>query len=190
MQRELQPFADVERYFLNLRQLFVHDVEHDMHRQLVTSDGDVLSLTRELFRQLTGRPTIYSGLFQLLAAFVIVRPRTNGKVQRIIEDFEAGRRHYHALLGPDGVMILPTLGLLAPKHRQMNRASLKPGVNHDMTAVTFCNAMNLPAITIPAWSDPDPETGLVPGVMLACAPGAEAALLDAAAIAEATLTGR
>lgn len=188
MHRELQPFGDVERYFLNLQPLLVHDIEHDLHRQLVTSDGDVLSLTRELFRQLSGRPTIYSGLFQLLVASVIVRPRTGARVQRIIEDFEAGRRHYHAMLGSDGVMILPTLGLLAPKHRQMNRASLKPGVNHDMTAVTFCNAMNLPAITIPAWADPDPDTGLVPGVMLACAPGAEAALLDAAAIAEAALS--
>jgi len=70
----------------------------------------------------------------------------------------------------------------------MNRASLKPGVNHDMTAVTFCNAMNLPAITIPAWSDPDPETGLPPGVMVVCAPGAEAALLDAAAVVEEAIS--
>ena len=90
----------------------------------------------------------------------------------------------YQLLGSDGILLLPTIGVLAPKHGQMNRASLRPGVNGTVTAMTFCNYMNLPAITVPAWKDPDPETGLVPGVMLASAPGAEAALLDAAAALE------
>ena len=51
----------------------------------------------------------------------------------------------------------------------------------------ICNAMDLPAITLPAWSNRDPDTGLPPGVMLACAAGAEAALLEAAAALEPAL---
>lgn len=187
MRKEPRPFPEAEQYFLNLQPLLVHDIEDDLHRQLVTQEGDVLSLPKELARQLMGRPTIYGGLFQLLAASVIIRPRTRRKVERVIADFEAGRRHYHGLFGSDGLVILPTVGIVAPKHGDMNRASLRPGVNRDMTAVTFCNAMNLPAISIPAWSDPDPKTGLPPSVMLACAPGSEALLLDAAQVVEEVL---
>ena len=50
-----------------------------------------------------------------------------------------------------------------------------------MTPMTFCNMMDLPAITVPAWTNRDTTTGLVPGIMLACAPGAEGTLLDVAA---------
>ena len=84
-------------------------------------------------------------------------------------------------------MILPTLGLLAPKHRAMNRVSLRPGVNGLFTAETFPNYINLSAITLPAHRHADPATGLKPGIMLACAPGAEARLLDVAAELETAI---
>ena len=72
-------------------------------------------------------------------------------------------------------------------HDQMNRASLRPGVNGTVTSLTFCNLIDLPAITLPAWSDPDPVSGLPPGIMLACAPGSEAALMAAARCLEPML---
>jgi Asp-tRNA(Asn)/Glu-tRNA(Gln) amidotransferase A subunit family amidase len=90
-------------------------------------------------------------------------------------------------LGDDGVLLLPTLGVIAPPHGAMNRASLCPGINGTVTSLTFCNLINLPAITLPAWSNPDPASGLPPGVVLACAPGSEAALLAAARYVEPAL---
>jgi Asp-tRNA(Asn)/Glu-tRNA(Gln) amidotransferase A subunit family amidase len=69
----------------------------------------------------------------------------------------------------------------------MNRISLRPGVNGLFTAETFANYINLSAITLPAHRHTDPATGLKPGIMLACAPGAEARLLDVAAELETAI---
>ena len=84
-------------------------------------------------------------------------------------------------------MVLPTLGLLAPVHGQMNRLSLKPGVNGWFTAHTLGNYLDLPALAIPAWKFTDPATGLPPSISVLCAPGAEAQLFAAATRIEAAL---
>ncbi|WP_420630424.1 amidase [Candidatus Leptofilum sp.] len=185
---EERPFPDVKTHFLNLQQILAAELEKPFYEMLVTADGQKFSLATETLKQAVRRGTIYSGLFQLIAIVPIIKPRKAGRVAEIIRTYEQARADLYQLLGEDGVLLLPTIGVLAPKHGQMNRASLRPGVNGTVTAMTFCNYMNLSAITVPAWKDPDPETGLVPGVMLACAPGAEAALLDAAAVLEAGIS--
>ena len=83
--------------------------------------------------------------------------------------------------------MLPTLGLLAPKHGQMNALSLKPGINGLFTAHTMGNYLDLPAIAIPAWKFRDPETGLPPSISVLCAPGSEAQLFAAARRIETAL---
>ncbi|MBK8902192.1 MAG: hypothetical protein IPM53_13485 [Anaerolineaceae bacterium] len=183
-----RPFPDVSTHFLNLQQLLAAELEKPFYDLLTTTDGQKFSLAAEALKQAVGRGTIYSGLFQLLAVVPILKPRRAERVAEIIQTYDQARADLYQMLGRNGVLMLPTLGILAPKHGQMNRASLRPGVNGTVTAMTYCNTMNLPAITVPAWKDPDPETGLVPGVMLACAPGAEAALLDAAAALEAGIS--
>ena len=188
MVAEERPFPDVKTHFLNLQQLLAAELEKPFYELLVTAAGQKFHLAAEAARQAVRRGTIYSGLFQLLAVVPVLKPRKSGRVAEIIRTYEQARADLYHLLGSDSVLLLPTIGVLAPKHGQMNRASLRPGVNGTVTAMTFCNYMNLPAITIPAWKDPDPESGLVPGVMLACAPGAEAALLDAAAALEAGIS--
>ena len=185
---EERPFPDVKTHFLNLQQILAAELEKPFYEMLATADGQKFNLAAETFKQAVGRGTIYSGLFQLIAIIPIIKPRKAGRLAEIITTYEKARADLYQLLGNDGVLLLPTIGVLAPPHGKMNRASLRPGVNGTVTAMTFCNYMNLPAITIPAWKDPDPETGLVPGVMLACAPGAEAALLDAAAALEAGIS--
>ena len=185
---EERPFPDVKTHFLNLQQILAAELEKPFYEMLATADGQKFNLAAETFKQAVGRGTIYSGLFQLIAIIPIIKPRKAGRLAEIIATYEQARADLYQLLGNDGVLLLPTIGVLAPPHGKMNRASLRPGVNGTVTAMTFCNYMNLPAITIPAWKDPDPETGLVPGVMLACAPGAEAALLDAAAALEAGIS--
>ena len=188
MRSEERPFPDVKTYFLNLQQILAAELEKPFYDMLVTETGQKFNLAAETLKQAVGRGTIYSGLFQLMAVVPIMKPRRAERVAEIIRTYEQARTDLYELLSDDGVLLLPTLGVLAPKHGQMNRASLRPGVNGTVTAMTFCNYMNLPAITVPAWKDPDPETGLVPGVMLACAPGAEGVLLDAATALEAGIS--
>lgn len=181
---EYAPFADVPTLYEGLSQLIGFSFERPLRALLTTADGERLSKSAELVRQLRGQPTVDPGLFRLLSALPLVRPKL-GAVHAIIERVKAARRRTYRLLGDDGVLLLPTMGMLAPRHGEMNRLTLQPGVSGEMTPMTFCNLMNLPAITVPAWGSRDRATGLVPGVMLACAPGAEATLLDVAEVMEA-----
>ena len=139
-----------------------------------------LSLVRETFRRWQGRPEIYDGLYRLLVVGRLTRYRSDRAAARCMNRLENARTEVRGMLGPDGVLLLPTLGTLAPRHGRMNRLSLKPGVNGLFTPLTLCNYLNLPAITVPAWRCRDAGTGMVPGVMLAAAPGSEELLLSVA----------
>lgn len=179
--------ADVGQLFLNLLAFISQSFEGVLLRQLATADGQPLRRPVELVRQLIGRPSMDDGLFQMLAVMPIIKGRSS-RLPAIIADYEAARRKYYTLLGADGVMLLPTVGLLAPRHGAFNRLSLRPGVNGLVTPLTFPNYLNLPAITQPAWRDVEATTGLPPAVMLCAAPGSEGMLLDVAAVLEPGLT--
>jgi Asp-tRNA(Asn)/Glu-tRNA(Gln) amidotransferase A subunit family amidase len=183
MRVEHQRFDDVSGLFLNIPRLVTGEMLKPWAEWLSTR-GETFHPAQEFLRLLLGRPTVYPGFMMWFGMAPIMRPRRSGALARIIARYLAVREKYYALLRGDGILILPTLGLLAPKHGVMNRVSLRPGVNGLLTADTFANYINLSAITLPAHQHADPATGLKPGIMLACAPGAEAKLLDAAAALE------
>ena len=183
---ERHDFSDVPGLFLNIPRLVTGEMM-ETWTEWLSSGGERFSPASELVRQVLGRPTVYPGFFMWFVLSPLMRPRRASTLPRIIQRYEAARNKYHALLGRDGILVLPTLGLLAPKHGSMNRVSLRPGVNGLFTAETFANYINLSAITLPAHRHADPHTGLKPGIMLACAPGAEARLLDAAAELETAI---
>ena len=184
MVAEERPFPNIGQLFTYLQQMIAHDFEPLAYQELTTADGQEFSVVAELARQAIGQPTIYSGLFQLLLAAPLIRPRSQKQVETAVSAIRAARTHYQEMLGQDGIILLPTMGKLAPKHGQMNRSSLRPGVIGQMTSLTLPNYLNFPAISIPAWTDVDEATGLPASVMLVSAPGTEARLLDAAAILE------
>ena len=167
--------------------LITKDFEKPILNLLTTSDGEPFSKPLELLRHLTGRPTVWKGLFLPLLGMPLAR-RTQKKVERYIETVEKARRKYHTLLGQDGIMLLPTSGALAARHGQALRMDIRPGVQGIFTPTYFCNVVNLSAISIPAWSCSDKRTGLPPSIMLASAPGSEEILLDAAASLEASIS--
>jgi aspartyl-tRNA(Asn)/glutamyl-tRNA(Gln) amidotransferase subunit A/fatty acid amide hydrolase 2 len=134
-----------------------------------------------------GKPTIDGGLLRWTLLGPLLKPRSAAKVTDIAGEFADARTRFHAMLGTDGVMVLPTLGLLAPKHGQMNKQSLRPGVNGLFTAHTMGNYLDLPAIAIPAWKFQDRLIGLPPSISVLCAPGAEAQLFAAAKRIEAAI---
>ncbi len=186
---EEHSFADVRELFLNLLAFISQAFEGVLLQQLRTSDGRSLRRPVELVRQLAGRPSMDGGLFQMLAVMPVVKGRAS-RLPALVAGYEAARQKYYTLLGTDGVVLLPTVGLLAPPHGGFNRASLRPGVNGLVTPLTFPNYLNLPAITQPAWRDVDAATGLPPAVMLCAAPGAEGMLLDVAAVLEIGINDR
>lgn len=172
-------FRRVRGLFLNLPRLVAGEMGPLWQRWLSEQQGD-FNLGAECWRSLRGAPSIYPGFLPWLLADRLLRPDA-GTLARLTAKYQRVRDDMHALLGEDGVLCLPTLGMLAPRHGQMNRMTLlRPGLNRLVTAHTFVNYCDLSAITIPARRFPDPRSHLLPGIMLACAPGAEALLFEAA----------
>lgn len=184
MTHEDHSFADVRELFLGIPKLVCGESLPAWKEWLTTADGQPFRTRRELLRQLGRRPTVEPGFFMWFLMEAVMKP-SPAAYEALIRMYEKARERYHALLGDDGILLLPTLGLLAPEHGKMNRTSLRPGLNRLLTAHTFVNACNLSAISVPVPRCRDQRTGLVPGIMLACAPGAEGRLLDAAAAVEA-----
>lgn len=191
MRPEAASFGDVGKLYFRMPSLILHDAAPSWQALLSTPQAGRFNVWGEALRQLTGRASIDPGLFMWMLQGAtlgqFIKPRGTAQLARLVATFEAARAHYRGLLGADGILLLPTLGLLAPKHGGMNRKTLRPGPNGLMTPITFCNYCDLPAIAVPAWRHADPATGLAPSVMLACAPGAEGHLFDAAVAVEAAL---
>ncbi|MBX7242307.1 MAG: amidase [Bacteroidia bacterium] len=173
-------FTDASALYLDFNKLIIHDFETTMHDSLSKHAGKRYNLLKEGFAQLTGNPGIHPYLFQMLIGMQLLRP-TARQVDQAIKHVHAARQKYYQVLGDDGILVLPTAGCLAPKHGEMVAQMRKPGVVESMKPTVFCNILDLPAITLPAWRFRDNNTGLVPGVMLCCKPGSEHILFEVAA---------
>jgi Asp-tRNA(Asn)/Glu-tRNA(Gln) amidotransferase A subunit family amidase len=145
----------------------------------VTPDGRKLSIAGELLNRLKGKPTISDELFAMLLPFKIFKPSA-GKLNKIINKTEAIRQKYYSLFGENGVLLLPTMGILAPRHKKFIPQYNKPGVIEIITPVSFCNVYNLSCITLPAWNYQHDKRKNPPGIQLITAPGNEELLLNVA----------
>ena len=183
-----EPFSDISKLFLMMTKIVIDDFYNDWIKGLSSPTAGKFSVIKECFSQLVGKPTIDRGLLNWILLRPIKKIRNNTARNKIVTSFSDAQKHYQNLLGDDRVIILPTLGLLAPKHKGFNRSSLlNPLVNGLITSHTLVNYLNLSAIAVPAWKFCDPKTGLPPSVSLICAPGSEAKLLAAAEIVETAL---
>lgn len=180
LEPESPVIGDVRRWYRDKIRFLSWELLPLLEGLLAEPAGGRISLAREAMRRWRGRSDIYDGLYRLLVVGRLARYRSAKAAERCKARIEAARASVRQLLGDDAVMLLPTLGTLAPPHGEMNRLSLKAGVNGLFTPLTLCNYLNLPAVTVPAWRCRDAATGLVPGVMLVGSPGHEALLLDVA----------
>jgi Asp-tRNA(Asn)/Glu-tRNA(Gln) amidotransferase A subunit family amidase len=183
-----EPSADLERVYHDMTLVLATELGPQLKACLTDAAGSRFSVPAELLRRLRGRPTVYGGLLPLLTMASLLRAGP-GKFALAAARLRAARAAVHERLGADGLLLLPTIGLLAPRHRAMNRRSLRPGYNGVLAPTMFCNGMDLPAITVPAPAFREQGSGRIPGIMLACAPGAEARLLDAAEYLEGVSRG-
>ena len=180
MQKTHSDFSEASQLYLDFNAIIVDAFETDMHESLMGGvKGARISMIQESINQLMGKPTIHNWLYQMFVAFPLLRPSQN-KLKAIIARTEEARTKYYNLLGEDGILVLPTVGMLAPKHGGLVAELRTPGVVEPMKPTVFCNMLNLPAITLPAWKHRSPTSGLVPGVMLVCRPGSEAILFQVA----------
>jgi Asp-tRNA(Asn)/Glu-tRNA(Gln) amidotransferase A subunit family amidase len=154
----------------------------------VTSGGKKLSFMGELVRRMIGKPTISNELFAMLLPFNMFKPSPS-KLEKLAQKITALRESYHAMLGSSGILILPTVGILAPVHKKFIPQYNKPGVIEIITPISFCNVYNLSCITIPAWKFQKNKDTNPPGIQLAAAPGNEALLLHVAELLEGYLQG-
>ncbi len=186
MQPQQEDFASVRGLFTRLPALVCNEMA-PLWQAWLSPPGQPFSLTAELGRLLLRRPSMYPGLLPWLISARVL-PRSGAGLAKLVAYYQRARSHYRGLLGEDGILCLPTLGLLAPPHGQMNRRTLlRPGLNGLVTAHTFANYIDLSSISVPAPRFRDPTSGLMPGIMLLCAPGNEGGLLDAAAALEQAL---
>jgi len=181
--RERRDVPDAGALFQDYLTVLVHDYEQPIRDGLTTAEGQRLSIPREAIRHLAGRPTVHKYLFRLIALMPLVRP-SEAQFEAARSRIETARQRIRALLGRDGVLLLPTNGALAMPHGEAADYMARPGVRTLFTPTIYANVLNLPAISVPAWTDRDPQTGLVPGIMLCSAPGGEEALFDAAVTLE------
>ncbi len=181
---ESTPLPDAAQVYHDFLNVIIRDYNRFFWRGMVTESGERLRVAPELWRQARGRPTVDWHFFRLLVGMQLIRPSReagNQSQARLLRD----RRRMRDRLGDDGLLLLPTNGALAMEHGEAAAYMARPGVRPVFTPTIFINAMNLPAISIPAWTHRDPGTGLVPGVQLACAPGAEDLLFRTAQTLEA-----
>ncbi len=187
MRPERVALGDVGRWYRTMVRYLAWELMPVLQAGLTREDGERFSIWRESLSRLRGRGEVYEGLYRLLMIGPLVRYRRGASARKAQAMLQSARVSVRQRLGPDGVILLPTLGLLAPRHGEMNRLSLRPGVNRLMTPLTLCNYLDLPAVTVPAWRHRDAGTGLAPGVMLVSAPGAESLLLDTARVLETVI---
>jgi Asp-tRNA(Asn)/Glu-tRNA(Gln) amidotransferase A subunit family amidase len=144
-----------------------------------TSNGEKLSYAGELLRRWTGRPTLSKELFAILLPFNLMKP-SQKKLNKTIQSVKELRIKYQFLLGKNGILILPTLGILAPPSGKFYPQYNKPGIIDIITPVSFCNILNLSCITMPNWKFQRDKNSTPPSIQLIAADGSEELLLNVA----------
>ncbi|MBS1537839.1 MAG: amidase [Bacteroidetes bacterium] len=145
----------------------------------VTENGSKLSFIKELFNRLLKKQTISNEIFSILLPFNMLKPSTS-KLEKLITKVQDLRTKYYSQLGSNGVLILPTLGSLAPEHNKFRTEINKPGVIEIITPISFCNVLNLSSITIPVWKYQKDKLSSPPAIQLITKPGNEELLLNTA----------
>lgn len=187
LRRVTLDFGDIEGLARDVGAVLAVEMLPLLEQMLSTADGSRFSKLQETWRRVRGRASVSNAVFQIMTALPLLKPRGAARAQALLKRYLQARDRYASLLGPNRLVLLPTLGVLAPPHSAMNRASLRPGLNRTLTPLTLCNYLDLAAICLPAWSDRDPRSSLPPSITLAGIGGCEPALFAAASALERVL---
>ena len=178
--------VDSGQLYLDYLNVMVDGFLEKVYEMSITSNGQEFSLFSEIGRKIIGKPTMSKNLFMTTLGCKVTKPSAS-KVIKSEENIKRLRVKYQEFLGNNGVMILPTLGVLAMPHGKFNALCGKPGIIPEITPITFCNVLDLPAITIPAWKFQKDSHSSPPAVMLICSPNSEYLLLKVAEMVESII---
>jgi len=167
-------------------QLIVHEFLPLMRNALTNQHGERYRSSRELINQISGRPQVHPYVFWPLLLMPIIKP-SPAKVRQLKALVESARKQVREFLQKDCVLLLPTNGALAMQHGKATWKINRPWVQKEFIPTILMNLLDLPAISVPAKRFSDQNTGLIPGIMLACAPGAEDLLFSSARLIESRL---
>lgn len=174
------PLDGLRPVYRDMMRVLATELGPQLKACLTDASGHRFSVGTEWLRRLLGRrPTVHRELLRQLTFVPLLRTGPRGFAAAAAR-LHSARERVCGMLGGDGVLLLPTLGLLAPPHGAMNRRSLRPGYNGLLAPTMFCNGIDLAAISLPAPAHSAPDDRRVPAITLACAPGAEGLLFDAA----------
>lgn len=182
-------FDDVPKLFLKIPKIILNQFYDNWIKDLSSSKKyGRFSVLKEFVRSIVGKGTIDPGLLKWMLLKPIMKSRSIEKSKEIENVFLEARDKYRIKIGKDSVVILPTLGLVAPKHGVFNRISLlDPRVNGLFTSNTMGNYLDVSSISVPAWEYCDAKTGLPASVLLMCVPGQEDRLFATARVVESAL---
>ena len=172
--------------YVDFTKLIPSGFTNQLYKWSVTETGKKLSFFGEVVRRLKGKQTLSDEMFALLPAFNLYNLSAS-KLNKIIDEVKTLRTKYYSLLGKNGILILPTVGLLAPAHKKFFPQYNKPGVIKIITPVSFCNVLNLSCITIPALKFRKDKNTNPPALQLIAAAGNEELLLNLAENLETVL---
>jgi Asp-tRNA(Asn)/Glu-tRNA(Gln) amidotransferase A subunit family amidase len=172
--------------YTNFNTLMFAGFTDNIYKWSETEDRKKLSFIGELFRRWRGKPTISNELFALLFPFNLYKP-SESKLKSTIETVVSLREKYNSILGKNGILLLPTVGILAPMHKKFIPQYNKPGIIEIITPISFCNVLNLSCISLPAWKYQKNKNINPPGLQLISASGNEELLLNVAENIESQL---
>ncbi len=188
LRRVTLDFSDIEPLARDVGAVLAAELLPQLEEMLTSAEGQRFSVLQETWRRVRGRASVNNSVFQMMTALPMLKPRGAARARALLKRFLQARDRYANLLGPHRLLLLPTLGVLAPHHGAMNRASLRRGLNRTLTPLTMGNYLDLAALCIPAWSDRDPRNGLPPSITLAGVSGCEPGLFAAAGALEQVLS--
>ncbi len=183
---EQEQMPEAEALYQAHLDLIGAEFEPAMHRLLKNAQGEEFSLMRETLGAITGRRQVSPFVFMQLWGMRLLR-RSQASLDATKHMVLEQRERVRTLMGNDGFLIFPTSTELALSHGRATRSIGWPAGKRLFLPMTVMNVLDLPSISIPAPAFADSETGLLPGISLACAPGGEAALFAAASEIEKIL---
>lgn len=178
--------VDSGQLYLDYLNIMVDGFLDKVYEMSITSDGQEFSLFSEIGRKIMGKPTMSKNMFMTTLGCKITKPSAS-RIIKSEENIKRFRMKYREILGNNGIIILPTLGVLAMPHGKFNALCGKPDIIQEITPITFCNALDLPAITIPAWKFQKDRNSSPPAVMLISSPNSEELLLNVAEVVESII---
>lgn len=166
--------------------LLIFDVYERFKNILSDSDGNPFSVKKEAYNQIAGNPTVWNQVFISMVGMRVLN-LDNQQHYKLVKKMEGIKREYEQRLDHNTVMILPTIGISAPKHGELLRMVNNPILSRILNPTVFCNIFDFSAIAIPDFIHKNQISQLPASVMVCGLPSATRAIYTVAKIIEKQL---